>query len=95
MPLAKCVYSLDGKLCRYEFAGDGHALGVTHRPCVSVDFGFDPDVCEACAENVKFLRTVGQVDRLSQQFTSLKKSLEAVKRSVKRKGKSPSGATRL
>lgn len=42
MPLAKCLFSWDGKTCTYEFAGDGHTLCVPHHPYVSGDFTYDP-----------------------------------------------------
>ena len=86
MPLSKCSFSREGKTCRYEFADDGHSLCVSHRPCVREDWGYDPTLCVICTENVKFLKTVGKVDRLSHQFSSLKRSWEAVKRSARRKG---------
>lgn len=89
MPVTKCVFSRDNKGCHYEFACDGHSLCVPHRPCVNQDFVFDPEACDQCSEHVKFLRSVGKVDRLSQHFVSLKKSWDAVQRSAKRKGKSP------
>lgn len=90
MSRSKCQFSRDGKSCHYEFSEDGHALCVPHRPCVSSDFVFDPDECTVCSENVKFLRMVGHVDRLSHQFTALKRSWDAVQRSAKRKGAAPS-----
>ena len=87
MPLSRCVFSRDGKACHYEFSCDGHTLCVPHRPCVDSDFIYDPERCDFCSENVKFLRSVGRVDRISQQFVSLKKSWDAVQRSAKRKGR--------
>ena len=87
MPLSRCVFVRDGKACHYEFSCDGHTLCVPHRPCVNSDFVYDPELCDFCSENVKFLRSVGRVDRLSQQFASLKRSWEAVQRSAKRKGR--------
>ena len=87
MPTSKCSFVSDGRHCSYDFSSDGHLLCVPHRPCVSPDFVFDPDVCSVCSENVKFLRTLGYVDRLSQHFTSIRKSWEAVQRSAKRKGR--------
>ena len=90
MPTVKCVFSREGRQCSHDFSSDGHSLCVPHRPCVSADFVFDPEVCGVCGENVKFLRTLGYVDRLSQHFTSIRKSWEAVQRSAKRKGHSAS-----
>ena len=90
MPVFKCVFSREGHSCLHEFSCDGHSLCVPHRPCVSEDFVFDPEACAVCSENVKFLRTVGHVDRLSQQFSSLKKSWDAVQKSARRNGVSPS-----
>ena len=87
MPSSKCTFVREGRQCSYDFSSDGHSLCVTHRPCVSPDFLFDPEGCDVCSENVKFLRSLGHVDRLSQHFTSLRKSWEAVKRSAKREGR--------
>lgn len=86
---SKCLFSRDGKACHYDFSPDGHALCVPHRSCVTSDFVYDPEACDVCSEHIKFLRTVGHVDRLSLQFSSLKKSWEAVQRSAKRKGMTP------
>lgn len=90
MPFSKCVFSREGRTCHYEFTSDGHTLCVPHRPCVSPEFVFAPEDCSVCEENVKFLRAVGHVDRLTQQFVALKSSWDAVRRSAKRKGLVPS-----
>ena len=87
MPTTKCQFYSDGKGCAYEFSCDGHDLCVPHRPCVSKDFLFDTDKCEKCREHVKFLQSVGKIDKLCLQYTSLRRSWEAVQRSAKRKGK--------
>ena len=87
MPTSKCSFVREGRSCSHDFSSDGHSLCVPHRPCVSPDFLFDPDLCGVCSENIKFLRALGHVDRLSQHFTSIRKSWEAVQRSAKRKGR--------
>ena len=83
---SKCVFQRGGKACSREFAGDGHSLCVTHRPCVSADYVYNPEMCVICTENVKFLRTLGRVDCLSHHFTSLRRSWAAVQHSARRAG---------
>ncbi|MPC77111.1 hypothetical protein E2C01_071556 [Portunus trituberculatus] len=72
MPTSKCLFSSDGKGCAYEFSCNGHDLCVPHRRSVSKDFLFDTDKCEKCRENVKFLQSVGKLDKLCLQYTSLR-----------------------
>ena len=87
MPLSPCIFARDGKACHYEFSCDGHTLCVPHRPCVDSNFVYDPERCDFCTESIKFFRSVGKVDRLSNQFVAMKKSWDAVQRSAKRKGR--------
>lgn len=89
MSLVKCSFSHEGKKCGHDFSEDGHTLCVRHRPCVSPEFVFDPVTCGVCEENVTFLRSVGSVNPLTQQFVSLKRSWAAVRRSAKRKHREP------
>ena len=66
-----------------------HSLCVSLRPCVNQDYVYDPEACDECSENVKFLRAVGRFDKLSHLYVSLKRSWEVLQRSAKNKGKSP------
>ena len=84
MPLVKCIYVSGDRGCRYEFGGGGHSTCVAHRQCVSVDFVFDPLMCVACKENVKYWGAVGVVAKMSPLSNSLRRSWDAVRRSAKR-----------
>ena len=89
MSLTPCSFVSGARPCHYKFKRDGHSLCVTHRPCVSPGFVFDPLVCEECSEHIKFLRLTGEVDRLSNHFSSIRRSWAAVRRSAKRRSVSP------
>ena len=85
MTLTTCVWSDKVRKCGYSFTYDGHVFCVSHRPCVSLDYVYDPFGCDVCRLNVTFLQTKGVVDRNSPQFISIKTSWDAVRRAARRK----------
>ena len=58
---------------------------VTHRPCVSVGFVYDPFRCGVCTPNVEFLGSVEYIDKSCIQYLSIKDSWDAVRRAARRK----------
>ena len=85
MPVFPCVWSEGGRTCGYSFTVDGHITCVAHRPCVSVNFVYNPLDCSVCAPNVEFLSSVELIDRSCMQYLSVKDSWSAVRRTARRK----------
>ena len=74
MPMIKCVTVRDSKACCKEYSEGIHDLCVIRCPCVSPLFVYDPETCVKCLDHVKFFKTLGNVDCLSQHLVCLEKS---------------------
>ena len=92
MPLDHCVWSDGDRPCGYHFIKDGHKLCVLHRPCVTLDFVYDPLSCAVCRPKIEFLNSVDKFDNSCVQLISIKKSWDAVCRTASRKQGSASWA---
>ena len=92
MPLDHCVWSDGDKPCGYHFIKDGHNLCVLHRPCVTLDFVYDPLSCAVCKPKIDFLKSVGTFDNSCVQLIAIKDSWDAVSRTASRKQGSASWA---
>ena len=85
MTVFPCVWSENGRTCGYSFTVDGHNKCVTHRPCVSGEFIYNPLDCDICSPNIDFLSSVEVIDKSCMQFICIKDSWSAVRRAARRK----------
>ena len=81
MTVFPCVWSENGR----TFTVDGHNKCVTHRPCVSGEFIYNPLDCDICSPNIDFLSSVEVIDKSCMQFICIKDSWSAVRRAARRK----------
>ena len=85
MTVTACLWSEGGRTCGYSFQIDGHDFCVSHRPCVSLGFVYDPFRCGVCSPNIEFLKSVGNIDKSCVQYLVIKDSWDAVRRAARRK----------